>query len=102
MMQCHATILFARKGYNGASIAEVSRMSIVAGAAIYDHFESKASLLTAVLILFSMLDGIIRLNTHILNDNGTLHQELLTCFSRMLRAQKDMEETILANPHKNG
>ena len=40
----------------------------------------------AALIVFSMVDGIVRLNTYKLYDGGALYHELLTACRRMLRA----------------
>lgn len=45
----HATTLFARQGFEGTSMTEVSRMSGVASATIFYHFESKEALLLAIL-----------------------------------------------------
>ena len=45
----HATNLFARKGFKGTALSEVSQLSGVASGTIFYHFASKEKLLLAIL-----------------------------------------------------
>jgi len=44
-----ATELFSQKGYNGASMAELSRMTGAAGGTIFHHFKNKEDLFLSIL-----------------------------------------------------
>ena len=45
----HATALFARQGFKGTAMAEISKLSDTASATIFYHFTSKEALLIAIL-----------------------------------------------------
>ncbi|MEK6195404.1 MAG: TetR/AcrR family transcriptional regulator, partial [Deltaproteobacteria bacterium] len=44
-----ATELFSQKGYDGASMAELSRMTGAAGGTIFHHFKNKEALFLNIL-----------------------------------------------------
>jgi AcrR family transcriptional regulator len=44
-----AMAVFAERGYDAASVAEIARRADISKSVIYDHFESKAGLYTALL-----------------------------------------------------
>ena len=70
--------LFAEKGYNGSTTAEIARAAGVAEGTIFRHFPTKKDLLIAVLEP-KVLEGLIQLNKEHSEDTPT---EFFRCFLR--------------------
>lgn len=68
--------LFAEKGYNGSTTAEIARAAGVAEGTIFRHFTTKKELLIAVLEP-KVLDGLIQLDKEHAEDTPT---EFFRCF----------------------
>ena len=65
-----ALIIFAKKGYNGSTTAEIARAAGVAEGTIFRHFTTKKDLLIAVLEP-KVLDGLIQLDKEHSEDTPT-------------------------------
>ncbi len=70
--------LFAEKGYNGSTTAEIARAAGVAEGTIFRHFPTKKDLLIAVLEP-KVLEGLVQLNKEHSEDTPT---EFFRCFLR--------------------
>jgi len=70
--------IFAKKGYNGSTTAEIARVAGVAEGTIFRHFSTKKELLIAVLEP-KVLEGIIQLDKEHREDTPT---EFFRCFLR--------------------
>lgn len=70
--------IFAQKGYNGSTTAEIARAAGVAEGTIFRHFTTKKELLIAVLEP-KVLEGIIQLDKEHAEDTPT---EFFRCFLR--------------------
>jgi len=70
--------LFAEKGYNGSTTAEIARAAGVADGTIFRHFPTKKDLLIAVLEP-KVLEGLVQLNKEHSEDTPT---EFFRCFLR--------------------
>ncbi|HEY8875223.1 MAG TPA: TetR/AcrR family transcriptional regulator [Desulfosporosinus sp.] len=70
--------IFAQKGYNGSTTAEIARAAGVAEGTIFRHFTTKKELLIAVLEP-KVLDGLIQLDKEHAEDTPT---EFFRCFLR--------------------
>ncbi|HZK55085.1 MAG TPA: TetR/AcrR family transcriptional regulator [Desulfosporosinus sp.] len=83
--------IFAQKGYNGSTTAEIARTAGVAEGTIFRHFTTKKELLIAVLEP-KVLEGIIQLDKEHAEDTPT---EFFRCFLRNRMALiKDNEALI--------
>lgn len=75
--------IFAQKGYNGSTTAEIARAAGVAEGTIFRHFATKKDLLIAVLEP-KVLDGLIQLDTEHSEDTPT------NFFRRFLRNRLEL------------
>ena len=83
--------IFAEKGYNGSTTAEIARSAGVAEGTIFRHFTTKKELLIAVLEP-KVLDGLIQLDKEHREDTPT---EFFRCFlSNRLKLIKENESLI--------
>ena len=85
-----ATAVFAAKGYDGASIADITREAGLSSGAIYAHFSSKAELFTAVLEAQGedQLRSIV--GTNPIRDIGAFFQAVGSSFDRQAAADGDL------------
>ena len=71
-----ATELFSEKGYDGASISELSRMTGAAGGTIFHHFENKEALFQC--ITQGLCDNATQVSDHPYDKNIPLRTQLHT------------------------